>query len=248
MSNPLELPRSVVLVTGANRGIGASLVRALLEAGAARVYAGMRRPEDASHPTDPRVVPIALDITDPDQVAWAAAQCSDVDILINNAGVLHAHPLLAGTEEAEREMRVNYFGTLRMAQAFAPVLAANGGGALVNILSILARVGAPRVGSYAASKAAAHSLTMSLRGELAAQGTRVVAVMPPLVDTDMARQVPVPKLSPGAVAAAVIDALRTGAEDVYPGDAAAIASELARDPKRVERQFASMFGPPAGVA
>jgi NAD(P)-dependent dehydrogenase (short-subunit alcohol dehydrogenase family) len=248
MSNPIQVSGSVALVTGANRGIGAALVHALLEAGAARVYAAMRRPEDATS-SDPRVVPIALDITDADQVAWAAAQCGDVQILINNAGVLGAQSLLAarGADAAEREMRVNYFGTLRMCQAFAPVLAHNGGGAIVNVLSILSLVSAPPVGSYAASKAAALSMTQGIRGELAGQGTLVVGVLPGFVDTDMARGIPFPKLSPGAVAATVIDALGAGTEDVYPGEAATIARELSLDPKAVERRFAAMFGASAGA-
>jgi NAD(P)-dependent dehydrogenase (short-subunit alcohol dehydrogenase family) len=126
-----------------------------------------------------------------------------------------------------------------MCRAFAPVLARNGGGAIVNIASILGRVSLPRVGSYSASKAALYSLTQGIRGELAGQGTLVVGVMPAFVDTDMTRRLAIPKLSPGDAASSVVEALRTGAEDVYPGEAAEIAAGLQRDPKAVEKRFAA---------
>src|SRR6266545_1267111 len=223
-SSAMEPNGAVALVTGASRGIGASLVGALVAAGASRVYAAMRDPR-AARAASSLVVPIALDVTDGEQVARAARECGDVQILFNNAGVASGEPLLAARDEAaaEREMRVNYFGTLRMCRAFAPILARNGGGAVVNILSILARVSAPRLGSYAASKAAAYSLTQGIRAELAASGTLVVGVMPGFVDTDMAARAPGPKLAPSAVAASVLDALRGGIEDVYPGEAAGVA-------------------------
>jgi NAD(P)-dependent dehydrogenase (short-subunit alcohol dehydrogenase family) len=234
----IDISESTALVTGANRGIGASLVEALVAAGAKRVYAAARTPSPA---TSDRVVPIALDVTDEARVAEVAALASDVQILVNNAGISRSQPLLAGAHDApHEEMRVNYFGTLAMCRAFAPVLARNGGGAIVNLLSILARAALPSIGSYSASKAAEWSLTQSIRAELAAQGTLVVGVMPGFVDTDMTSGLALPKLAPSAVAAAILDALRTGTEDVYPGEAAAaIASELQRDPKAVERRFAS---------
>lgn len=229
---------TTALVTGANRGIGAAVVEALVAAGAKRVYAAMRAPEAAR---SERVVPIALDITDEARVAEVAEIASDVQVLVNNAGLAKGQPLVGGAPGAtDEEMRVNYFGTLAMSRAFAPVLAKNGGGAIVNLLSILARVTLPQFGSYAASKAAAWSMTQGLRGQLAAQGTLVVGVMPGFVDTEMASGVRAPKLAPAEVAAAIVDALRTGTEDVYPGEAAAaIASELQRDPKAVERRFAA---------
>lgn len=243
----MNIPGSIALVTGASRGLGAALVHALVGAGASRVYAAMRRPPAVADGGP--VVPIALDVTDPDQVRWAAAELGDVQLVINNAGVNTARSLLAADAEdaAAEDMRVNYFGTLRVARAFAPILGRNGGGALVNVLSILARVSLPQVGSYAASKAAALSLTRSLRGELAAQGTLVVGVLPGFIDTDMARRVPLPKLRPGEVAAQVVEALRAGTEDVYPGEAADIAQALTRDPKAVERRFATLLAAPAGA-
>lgn len=233
-------PRTTTaLVTGANRGIGAALVGALLDAGVPRVYAAMRTPQPAR---DERVTTVALDITDQAHVTRLAAELPDVNLLINNAGVSSGAALIGGDPAgAELEMRVNYYGMLAMSRAFAPVLANNGGGALVNMLSILARVNLPHVASYAASKAAAWSLTQALRGLLAPQGTLVIGVFPAFVDTDMARRVPFPKLAPKDLAASVIDALHAGTEDVYPGDAARIANDLQRDPKSVERAFARMF-------
>jgi NAD(P)-dependent dehydrogenase (short-subunit alcohol dehydrogenase family) len=135
----MKIEGAVALVTGANRGIGASIVDALLAGGASRIYAAMRTPSSAAR--EEKVVPIALDITDAVQVANAATLCADVQILINNAGILLGQPLLAASQAdaAEREMRVNYFGTLAVCRAFAPILGRNGGGAIVNMLSILAR-------------------------------------------------------------------------------------------------------------
>jgi NAD(P)-dependent dehydrogenase (short-subunit alcohol dehydrogenase family) len=237
----MDLSGKVALVTGANRGIGAAMVDALLKAGASRVYAATREAPAAS--ADARVVRVALDVTDDKRVAEVAAQCRDVNLLVNNAGIALAQPLIATADPwaAQREMQVNYFGTLAMCRAFAPVLARNGGGAIVKVLSILGRVSAPRLGSYSASKAAAYSLTQAVRAELAAQGTLVVGVLPGFVDTDMARNAPGPKLDPAALAATVLDALRAGTEDVYPGDADAIAAGLQRDPKAIERRVAAML-------
>lgn len=235
----MEMTGSVALVTGSNRGIGAAIVAAFLDAGASLVYAGSRNPSRAK---DERIVPVALDVTDRARIEEVAAQCGDVQILVNNAGVALGQPLLGADDEsaAEREMQVNYFGTLRVSRAFAPILGRNGGGAIVNVASILSRVSLPRIGSYSASKAAVYSLTQGIRGELAAQGTLVVGVMPAFVDTDMAAGLKAPKLSPRAVAESIVRALRAGAEDVYPGNAAEIAAALHRDPKAVERQFARM--------
>jgi NAD(P)-dependent dehydrogenase (short-subunit alcohol dehydrogenase family) len=231
----------VALVSGANRGLGKAIVEGLLEAGAARVYAGARQPETLSA-HDPRIVPLALDVANPAQIAAAAARAVDVQVLVNNAGVTAVQPLLDATDPrgAELEMRVNYFGTLEMCRAFAPILARNGGGAIVNVLSILGRVASPRLGGYSASKAAAVSLTQSIRAQLAPRGTLVIGVLPGFIDTDMARRVTAPKLSPGCVASSIVEALRDGVEDVYPGMAAEIEQALRQDPKAVERQFAAV--------
>jgi NAD(P)-dependent dehydrogenase (short-subunit alcohol dehydrogenase family) len=235
----MDLHGSVALVTGANRGLGLAIVEALLQAGVAKVYAAARQPSAIAIP-DPRIVPLLLDVADPAQIAAAAGRAVDVQVLVNNAGVTAVQPLLDGSDPrgAELEMRVNYFGTLDMCRAFAPLLVSNGGGAIVNVLSILGRVPSPRLGGYSASKAAAVSLTQSIRAQLAASGTLVIGVLPGFIDTDMARRVTAPKLSPQAVANTIVEALLDGVEDVYPGTAADIEQALRKDPKAVERQFA----------
>ncbi|WP_394823876.1 SDR family oxidoreductase [Pendulispora albinea] len=240
----MNIEGSVVFVTGANRGIGRAVVDAFVQAGASRVYAATRSPQAGDNP---KVVPIELDVTDSKAIQAAAEKAGDTQILINNAGILAAQPLLGATdpEAAEREMRTNYFGTLYVTRAFAPVLKRNGGGAIVNLLSILSHMNMPHVGSYCTSKAALLSLTQGIRGELARQGTFVAGILPAFVDTDMAKRVTLPKLSPQAVAESVLTAIREGKEEVYPGAASDIVAQIQRDSKAVERQFASMFRPPA---
>jgi NAD(P)-dependent dehydrogenase (short-subunit alcohol dehydrogenase family) len=245
MSQEFEVRGAVALVTGANRGLGAAYVRGLLEAGAARVYAAARNPETVES-ADPRVVPVRLDVKDAASIAAAAEQCADVTLLVNNAGVAFGARLLgaASTDAAREEMEVNYFGTLNVLRAFAPVLAAGGGGAVVNVLSIASRVNLPTIGSYSASKAASLSMTQGVRAELAEQGTRVLAVMPGFIDTDMAAGVTAPKIAPAEVVGATVRALAAGDEEVYPGEqAAGIVAGLAHDAKAVERQLAAMLQP-----
>jgi NAD(P)-dependent dehydrogenase (short-subunit alcohol dehydrogenase family) len=245
MSNHTSLEGAVALVTGANRGIGAAFVSGLLAAGAQRVYAAARDPRTlaALAQSDARIVPIALDITDDMSVEKAAARLIDVDLVVNNAGVLLGARLIADNDlaAARQEMEVNYFGLLRMCRAFAPILAANGGGTLINVLSILARVASPAGGGYSASKAAALSLTQAVRAELLPQGTRVIGVLPGFVDTAMAEGVSAPKIQPSEVVRATLDALLTDQDDVYPGEQASqIAALLLQDPKAVERLFAQL--------
>jgi NAD(P)-dependent dehydrogenase (short-subunit alcohol dehydrogenase family) len=233
----MNIAGAVAFVTGTNRGIGAQLVKALKARGAAKIYAASRR----GATTEAGVIPLTLDITKPDEVAAAAALAGDTTLLINNAGVNCNTPLLHPPSEqnARLEMEVNYFGTLAMCRAFAPLLGANGGGMIVNILSILSRITLPLMGSLCASKAAALSLTHGVRAQLAEQGTLVIAVMPGAVDTDMARDMPPPKMPPSEVANAVMDAIEARREEVYPGAMAqALAERLARDPKGIEQEFA----------
>lgn len=245
----MRVEGSVAFVTGTNRGIGRAIVGALAAAGAAKIYAAARDPAGVADLVGAhagRVEALALDITDHAAVAAAAARCGDVTLLINNAGVNHNAPLSAADAiaNARAELEVNYLGTLAMCRAFAPVLkanggGANGGGAIVNLLTILARVNLPALGSYCASKAAAFSMTQGVRAELAGQGTLVVGVMPGAVDTDMSREFPPPKLPPQDVAQAVLAAVGAGTEDVYPGDmASGVAAGLANDAKQVEKEFA----------
>ena len=240
----MKIAGSIALVTGANRGIGKAYVAALLAQGARKVYATARRVEavaDLAKANPGKVEALALDITDAASVAAAAARCRDVTLLVNNAGINQVRGLVAAPDltAARAEMETNYFGTLAMCRAFAPVLKGNGGGAIINMLSILARVNLPTMGSLCASKAAGLSMTQGVRAELAPQGTPVIAVMPGAVDTDMMRGYPIDKMPPGDVAAAALAAVEQGIEDVYPGDmAAGVAQGLAADPKGVEKQFA----------
>ncbi len=205
----MDIAGSVALVTGANRGIGKAYVDALLEAGAAKVYAAARTPQDAD---DPRVVPLQLDVTDADQVTWAARTASDVQLVISNAGIATGASPLDGVQALRAEMEVNYFGVAAVAEAFAPVLAANGGGALVHMLSALSWATFPTTIGYSASKSAAWALTNGLRQVL--PGTQVIGVHVGYVDTDMAAHVDVPKTAPADVARAVLEGIETGADEV----------------------------------
>jgi NAD(P)-dependent dehydrogenase (short-subunit alcohol dehydrogenase family) len=207
------------LVTGANRGLGKAFVEQLLNRGAAGVYAAARNP-DTIDVNDDRVIPIRLDITSPDDVRAAVARCADVAVLINNAGAMLRSPLLAAPDlsAAHSEMEINYFGTLAMCRAFAPVLARNGGGALVNVLSVASWLASPFNGSYAASKSAEWALTNAIRIELRATETLVVGVHAGWIDTDMASNVPEAKLSTSDVAAQTLDAVQRGHEEVITDD------------------------------
>lgn len=207
-----------VLVTGANRGLGRVFAQTLLDRGAAIVYAGARDPAEV---TIDGAEPVRLDITSAEDVAAAAARCADVDILINNAGLMRFAPVLAAPDigAAREEMETNYFGTLRMCRAFAPLLAANGGGALVNILSIVSWFANPLNSSYCASKSAAWSLTNAARIELRRQGTLVTGVFAGVIDTEMGAAFPhLPKVSPQSVVDQALDGIEAGAEEVLCDD------------------------------
>jgi NAD(P)-dependent dehydrogenase (short-subunit alcohol dehydrogenase family) len=189
----MNIKNSVAFVTGANRGLGRAFVQALLAAGARKVYAAARDPSGISG-SPSRLIPVRLDVTNPAEVAAAAKLAADADIVINNAGILRSAPLVNDTDfDVRAEMDTNFFGTLAVSRAFAPVLKANGGGALVNVLSVLSWVNLPGTALYSASKAAAWSLTNALRQELRGQGTQVVALHVGYMDTDMARNVQSPK-------------------------------------------------------
>ena len=237
----MDISNATVLITGANRGIGRRTLDCLLAAGAPRIYAGARDPEKlGTLAEDERIVPIALDVTLPEQVAAAAERCADVTLLVNNAGVNRNRPLIAEPEaltNARAEIEVNYLGTLAMCRAFAPVLKANGGGMIVNVLSVIGRVNLPAIGSYCASKAAEYSMTQGVRAELAGQGTHVMGVLPGAVDTDMT---PGGDAKPEDVAAAIVEAIPNNVEDLYPDAMAQGLSEgLARDAKAVEKELAT---------
>ncbi|GIH24356.1 oxidoreductase [Acrocarpospora phusangensis] len=227
------------LVTGGNRGIGQAFVEELLAQGAAKVYAAARNPADVT-----TGIPVRLDITDPEQAAEAARTCADVTLLINNAGYF-ANERLIMTDDltaAREEMEVNYFGTLTMIRAFAPVLGANGGGAIANVLSVAGMVPSPFMGGYSTSKAAALWLGTIARAELAAQNTQVTSLIVGSVDTRMAAHVDGRKEDPRDIARAGLRAVERG-EPVADTDWMAVdaRARLARDPARYERQLAKLL-------
>lgn len=244
----MKLTGSVALVTGANGGLGKAYVEALLAAGTAQIYAAARKTDSLTQIISldlERVIPIQLDITDTQSVNDAKTKYQDVTLLINNAGVaLNYGGFVTDPDlkSARTEMEVNYFGLLTMSQTFAPILKQNGGGAIVNVLSILAQATSPVIGTYSASKAAALALTKGIRAELAAQGTLVVAVMPGTIDTEMSKDYSGPKVSPIEVVQATLQAIADSIEDVYPGEqATTTAAQLLRDPKAVEKQMAALL-------
>jgi NAD(P)-dependent dehydrogenase (short-subunit alcohol dehydrogenase family) len=239
------IKNSVALVTGANRGIGQAFVVALLARGAKRVYAGARdlKSLDAVVALDPsRVTPIRVDILDAAQVRQLATTVRDVNLLINNAGVAAFGSLLNGSPElVERDMKTNYFGTLEVVRTLAPVIEKTGGGAIVNILSIVALANMPALGGYSASKAASLSMTQAARAELSKKGIRVHAVYPGPVDTDMAKGIDLPKTSPADVVRAVLDGVEAGQDDIFPDPMSVnIGALWANDPKALISQFGAM--------
>ena len=240
----MDLDGAVVLITGAGGAIGQASTKAFIDAGAAKVYAATRVDGAEVGLAHERVVPMHLDVTDQASIDAAAARCTDVTVLVNNAGVNHNAPVVgAGDDEwARHEMEVNYLGNLAVSRAFTPILGANGGGAMVNVLSILSRINHPGMATYCASKAALHSVTQAFRAQLRGQGTFVCAFMPGAVDTRLTAHLPIPKMTTEETAAAMIDAIRNDVEDAYPGDmAGGVSAGLAADHKAVEAQFAEFI-------
>jgi NAD(P)-dependent dehydrogenase (short-subunit alcohol dehydrogenase family) len=209
----MKIQNAVALVTGANRGIGLAFTQSLLARGARKVYAAARDPATI----DTRgAEAMRLDVTKPDQIAAAAARATDVTLVINNAGVGHHGGFLApdAEEVARRMFETNFFGMLRVSRAFAPILKANGGGALLNVLSIVSWTNGGALAGYAASKSAAWSLTNALRHELSSQNTLVTALHMAFVDTDLVRAIDGPKTSPAEVVAQALDGLEVGLDEV----------------------------------
>lgn len=218
----MNIKNSVAFVTGANRGLGLAFAKELLARGASKVYAGVRNPEGVDIPG---VIAIRLDVTDPASVAAAAAQASDVTLLVNNAGIARVLPTMLdpGLAAQAREIfETNYYGVVHVSQAFAPVLAANGGGAIVNVLSDAVWVARPFLSAYSASKAAAWSFTNSLRTELQGQNTVVQGVHVGFLDTDMTHGYDMQKTQPSAVVKLSLDGLEAGNEEVL-ADAGTVA-------------------------
>jgi NAD(P)-dependent dehydrogenase (short-subunit alcohol dehydrogenase family) len=214
----MKMDNAVAFITGANRGLGLAFAKALLAGGARKVYAAARDPASV---TLPGVTPIRLDVTNADEIAAAARECGDVELLINNAGIARGKAFIAADslEAARAEMETNYFGPLEVSKAFAPVLARNGGGAIINVLSALSWVNFRSSATYSASKSAAWSLTNGLRNELRGQATQVLALHVGYMDTDMtARLVNTPKSRPEDVVKTTLEALEAGGEETLADD------------------------------
>jgi NAD(P)-dependent dehydrogenase (short-subunit alcohol dehydrogenase family) len=214
----MKIPDSVFFITGANRGLGLAIAREALKRGARRVYAGVRNPTDAD---TPGIVQINLDVTDPASVVAAAGQCGDTTVLVNNAGIVRLtdgtlDPSLA--EVAREIFETNYYGTVLVSQAFAPVLARNGGGAIVNVLSDATWFSRPVLAAYSPSKSAAWSFTNALRVDLRNQRTLVLGLHVSFMDTDMTRGYEAKKADPGDVAEVALAGLEAGKEEVLADD------------------------------
>ena len=237
----MKIEGSIALVTGANRGLGKAIVAALVEAGAAKIYAAAR---DVSRIAGggPRVVPLTLDTARPEQIAAAARQAGDVTLLVNNAGVLNSFDVLTATHaELDADMQTNAHGTLAMIKAFVPVLERAGGATIVNVLSLVSLASFPALGGYSASKAAAFSMTQSLRPALRAKRIDVLAALPGLIDTDMVKDFRMPKTSAADVARGLLAGIERGEEEIFPDPMAQQMGELWRKShKDLERAFASL--------
>jgi NAD(P)-dependent dehydrogenase (short-subunit alcohol dehydrogenase family) len=211
MSSNTTITGRTVLVTGANRGLGQALVEEALRRGAKRVYAGTRQP--FAHP-DPRVTPVVLDVTNPAQIQAAVEKVESLDILVNNAGVSLPDDLSTRTA-LEEHLAVNLFGTWGVTQAFLPSLRGSGG-AVVNVVSLAALAAIPVLPAYSVSKAASFALSQSLRALLAGQGVTVHAALAGPIDTDMIRDLDLPKTSPQSAARAILDGVENGEEEIFP--------------------------------
>jgi NAD(P)-dependent dehydrogenase (short-subunit alcohol dehydrogenase family) len=231
-----KIAEKTILITGSNRGIGKALLEEALQRGAGRVYAGMR--EIRVHPDD-RVTPVILDLTDAQQTRNAVEQVGALDILINNAGIAQYDDLNDRTV-IERHLTVNLFGTYEVSQAFLPLLAESGG-AIVNNLSVNALAPLPLIPAYSISKAAAFSMTQSLRTLAAEKGVSVHAVLTGIVDTDMTREVTMPKAAPDTVARAIFDGIENDEEDIFPDAMSQSMAESWRTgpAKGLERDYAA---------
>lgn len=213
----MQLNNEVVFISGANRGLGLAFAREALARGAKKVYAGARKPESVALAG---VIPVKLDVTDETDIAAAARQCQDVTVLINNAGIAETGGFLSEGAEAMllRQLEVNVLGPLRLTRAFAPVLANNGGGAVINVLSVASWLTGPLLATYAATKSTAWSLTNALRQELAAQHTHVLGLHAGFIDTDLTTGIEAPKATPQAIVTAAFDGLQQGAMQVLADD------------------------------
>ncbi len=234
---------AVVLITGAGRGLGLALVRALFNKSPRYIYAAIRNQEqldDLIADYGDIVIPVSMDVTDTESINRVADLAQDVTLLINNAGVISEGDLFqAELDNIQREMDVNYFGTLNVIRRFTPIIEANGGGAVINILSISALASVPGIGGYSASKAASQSLTQSIRYLLQDKSITVHGVFPGPIDTDMTRDMDVRKATSDDVAQAIVEQVEQGEEDIFPDEMSRQGGLCWRsDPKVLERQLA----------
>jgi len=250
----MRIEGSVAVVTGANRGLGQAFVEHLLARGAKRVYAGARDPSklrDVVSSSGGRVVALRIDLGDPASIAAAAKTAKDATLLINNAGALEfGSQVSADLAGIRRDFETNYFGTLQVARAFVPVLEANKDGAIVNVLAIVSLVSIPGLGGYSASKAAAHSLTLGLRGELSKRGISVHGAYPGPMDTEMTRRIDRPKARTSEVASATLAGVEAGVNYIFPEPMCKqVYAGWCKNHAELEDQFgASMIVPDAVLA
>ncbi len=241
----MKIQNATALVTGANRGIGYAIVNALLQARVKKVYATARTIDSLSAlvALDPiRVIPLQLDVTDINRIKALPAQATDVNLLINNAGILAFGNILeVPTETIASQFDTNFYGSLNMARAFVPVIEQNQGGAIVNILTLVALASMPGLSTYNASKAATWSMTQSLRACVAAKGITVYSVFPGAVDTAMLAGVEMAKTRPADIATAVLAGIEAEQEDIFPDSMSTqLYTAWKQDHKAVEKQFATM--------
>jgi NAD(P)-dependent dehydrogenase (short-subunit alcohol dehydrogenase family) len=213
----MSLSNKVILVSGANRGIGAAIVRELLKVGAGKIYAGARNLKSLPDFGDPRVVPLQLDVTDDASVQKAAEAAKDVDVLLNNAGTMAFGDWVASTLEAiEADMNTNYYGTLRVIRAFAPRFISRGSGTIANVVSIVGLAPVPLLAGYSASKAALQSLTQALRATLSKSGVTVIGIYPGPIDTDLAKVISLEKATPEHAAENIVRGIDKGEAYIFP--------------------------------
>jgi NAD(P)-dependent dehydrogenase (short-subunit alcohol dehydrogenase family) len=238
----MKLDNKIILVSGANRGIGKAIVEALLKQPVAKIYAAARNVKDLPDFGDKRVVPVALDITNAANVKKVVEQASDVNVLINNAGVLSFAGIVTGEANLlMRDMEVNYFGTVAMVKHFVPVIEKNGAGAIANVISVLGLASMAGVGGYSASKAALFSATQAMRAELKSKNISVHGIFPGPIDTDMAKEFAMEKTSPKVTAENIVKGIIEGKEDIFPDAMSKQTGAIwAKDPKGLERNFGAM--------
>lgn len=236
----MKLENKNIVVTGANRGIGAAIVKELLKHGVGKVYAAARKVENLPDFGDKRVVPLALDITNAKQVAAAAERAKDAHVLVNNAGTANFGAIIEGNADVTADLNTNYYGTLAMMRAFAPVIKKNGKGIIANVASVVGLAPIGSIGGYSASKAALHSATQAARAELAPQGIHVAGIYPGPIDTDMARDFNMPKASAESTAQKIVAGLIAGDDYIFPDPMSEQVGALwLSDPVALEKQFAT---------